>query len=153
MRRAPPPPGRSRQMATYGQLTSWAGPGRVTRLRREDVAGRRIPDAMKVPLVETGIPVAPGSTPHRARDDAARRRPAPAHLRWPAPPPHRAGGPRRPGRAPLVRRRTADRHGPLRPAGRRNALRQLGDRPVAGHPSPLRHPRHHLVAPRRARRP
>lgn len=46
-------------MATYAQPTPWAGPGRVTRFLREDVAGRRIPDAMKVPLVVTGIPVAP----------------------------------------------------------------------------------------------
>ncbi|MGW9380010.1 SUKH-4 family immunity protein [Streptomyces albidoflavus] len=46
-------------MATYDQLTWWAGPGGVTRLRREDVADWRIPDAAKVQLVETGIPVAP----------------------------------------------------------------------------------------------
>lgn len=69
-----------------------------------------------------------------------RSRPVPAHLGWPAPPPRRAGGPRRPGRADLVRWRTGDRQGPLRPAGRRSALRRLGDRPVTGHPSPPRHP-------------
>ncbi|MFE6719626.1 SUKH-4 family immunity protein [Streptomyces albidoflavus] len=60
-------------MATYDQLTSWAGPGGVTRLRREDVAGWRIPDAMKVHLVETGIPVAPRLTDQADPDTPAER--------------------------------------------------------------------------------
>jgi hypothetical protein len=46
-------------MVTYDQLTGWAGIGHVTRARQEVVAGWRIPDLMKVPLVEVGIPVAP----------------------------------------------------------------------------------------------
>lgn len=46
-------------MATYDQLTEWAGPGHDTRARREVVAGWRIPDFMKVQLVEVGIPAAP----------------------------------------------------------------------------------------------
>jgi hypothetical protein len=46
-------------MVTYDQLTEWAGIGHVTRARREVVAVWRIPDDMKVPLVEVGIPVAP----------------------------------------------------------------------------------------------
>ncbi|MGA4859512.1 SUKH-4 family immunity protein [Streptomyces koyangensis] len=59
-----PRPGKGRQVATYDQLTSWAGPEGVTRLRREDVAGWRIPDAAKVRLVETGTPVAPRLIEH-----------------------------------------------------------------------------------------
>ncbi|MFJ5268039.1 SUKH-4 family immunity protein [Streptomyces sp. NPDC088358] len=46
-------------MATYDQLTEWAGLGHVTRARRDVVADWRIPDFMKVQLVEVGIPVAP----------------------------------------------------------------------------------------------
>ncbi|EGE44773.1 SUKH-4 family immunity protein [Streptomyces griseus] len=45
-------------MATYDQLTAWAGPGHVTRAGRDDVAGWRIPGFAKVQLVEVGIPVA-----------------------------------------------------------------------------------------------
>ncbi|MFG2841550.1 SUKH-4 family immunity protein [Streptomyces zaomyceticus] len=46
-------------MATYDQLTEWAGPGHVTRAARDIVAGWRIPEFMKTQLVEVGIPVAP----------------------------------------------------------------------------------------------
>ncbi|MFD3377504.1 MULTISPECIES: SUKH-4 family immunity protein [unclassified Streptomyces] len=46
-------------MATYDQLTVWAGLGHVTRAGRDVVAAWRIPDFMKVQLVEVGIPVAP----------------------------------------------------------------------------------------------
>ncbi|WP_371601779.1 SUKH-4 family immunity protein [Streptomyces sp. NBC_01220] len=46
-------------MATYGQLTEWAGLGHVTRAGRDVVAGWRIPGFMKAQLVEVGIPVAP----------------------------------------------------------------------------------------------
>ncbi|MFF3356789.1 SUKH-4 family immunity protein [Streptomyces sp. NPDC002917] len=46
-------------MATYDQLTEWAGLGHVTRARRDVVASWRIQDFMKVQLVEVGIPVAP----------------------------------------------------------------------------------------------
>ncbi|MEV5146937.1 SUKH-4 family immunity protein [Streptomyces sp. NPDC052727] len=46
-------------MATYDQLTEWAGPGHVTRVGRDVVAGWRIPEFMKTQLVEVGIPVAP----------------------------------------------------------------------------------------------
>jgi hypothetical protein len=46
-------------MATYDQLTEWAGLGHVTRAGRDVVAGWRIPDFMKAQLVEVGIPVAP----------------------------------------------------------------------------------------------
>ncbi|MEU8718718.1 SUKH-4 family immunity protein [Streptomyces sp. NPDC048663] len=46
-------------MATYGQLTEWAGPGRVTRAGQDIVAGWRIPEFMKTQLVEVGIPMAP----------------------------------------------------------------------------------------------
>ncbi|MEU7116812.1 SUKH-4 family immunity protein [Streptomyces sp. NPDC046182] len=46
-------------MATYDQLTEWAGLGHVTRAGRNVVAGWRIPDFMKAQLVEVGIPVAP----------------------------------------------------------------------------------------------
>ncbi len=46
-------------MATYDQLTEWAGPGRVTRVGRGIVAGWRIPEFMKTQLVEVGVPVAP----------------------------------------------------------------------------------------------
>lgn len=46
-------------MATYDQLTEWAGLGHVTRAERDVVAGWRIPDFMKAQLVEVGIPVAP----------------------------------------------------------------------------------------------
>ncbi|MES5825256.1 SUKH-4 family immunity protein [Streptomyces sp. RG80] len=46
-------------MTTFDQLTGWAGLGHVTRARRDLVAGWRIPDIMKVQLVEVGIPVAP----------------------------------------------------------------------------------------------
>jgi hypothetical protein len=46
-------------MATYDQLTEWAGPGHVTRAGRDVVAGWWIPDSMKAQLVEVGIPVAP----------------------------------------------------------------------------------------------
>ncbi|MGW1846865.1 SUKH-4 family immunity protein [Streptomyces sp. NPDC001966] len=46
-------------MATYDQLTEWAGPGHVTRAGRGVVANWRIPNFMKAQLVEVGIPVAP----------------------------------------------------------------------------------------------
>lgn len=46
-------------MVTYDQLIGWAGIGQVTRAMRVVVADWRIPDLMKVPLVEVGIPVAP----------------------------------------------------------------------------------------------
>ncbi|MFB6827871.1 SUKH-4 family immunity protein [Streptomyces hydrogenans] len=46
-------------MATYDQLTVWAGPGHVTRAGRDVVAGWRIPDSAKAQLVEVGIPTAP----------------------------------------------------------------------------------------------
>lgn len=46
-------------MATYDQLTEWAGLGHVTRAGRDVVAGWRIPGFMKAQLVEVGIPVAP----------------------------------------------------------------------------------------------
>ncbi|MEV5783931.1 SUKH-4 family immunity protein [Streptomyces sp. NPDC052287] len=46
-------------MATYDQLTEWAGLGHVKRARRDVVADWRILDFMKVQLVEVGIPVAP----------------------------------------------------------------------------------------------
>ncbi|MER6349313.1 SUKH-4 family immunity protein [Streptomyces sp. NPDC001595] len=46
-------------MATYDQLTEWAGLGHVTRAGWGIVSGWRIPDAMKAQLVEVGIPVAP----------------------------------------------------------------------------------------------
>ncbi|TXS22176.1 hypothetical protein EAO71_25695 [Streptomyces sp. ms191] len=46
-------------MATYDQLTEWAGPEHVTRAGRDIVAGWRIPEFMKTQLVEVGIPVAP----------------------------------------------------------------------------------------------
>ncbi|WP_405861847.1 SUKH-4 family immunity protein [Streptomyces sp. NBC_00090] len=46
-------------MATYGQLTEWAGPGHVTRAGRDVVASWRIPGFMKAQLVEVDIPVAP----------------------------------------------------------------------------------------------
>jgi hypothetical protein len=46
-------------MATYDQLTEWAGPDRVTRVGRDAVAGWRIPELMKAQLVEVGVPVAP----------------------------------------------------------------------------------------------
>lgn len=46
-------------MATYDQLTEWAGLGHVTRASRDVVASWRIPDAMKAQLVEVGIPVTP----------------------------------------------------------------------------------------------
>ncbi|MFD3307220.1 SUKH-4 family immunity protein [Streptomyces sp. NPDC058694] len=46
-------------MATYDQLTAWAGLGHVTRAGRDVVAAWRIPDFMKAQLVEVGIPVAP----------------------------------------------------------------------------------------------
>jgi hypothetical protein len=46
-------------MATYDQLTEWAGLGHVTRAGRDAVAGWRIPGFMKAQLVEVSIPVAP----------------------------------------------------------------------------------------------
>ncbi|MDX2291826.1 MULTISPECIES: SUKH-4 family immunity protein [Streptomyces] len=46
-------------MATYDQLTEWAGLGNVTRAERDTVAGWRIPGFMKAQLVEVGIPLAP----------------------------------------------------------------------------------------------
>ncbi|MEU9201465.1 SUKH-4 family immunity protein [Streptomyces sp. NPDC048332] len=46
-------------MATYDQLTEWAGLGHVTRAGRDVVAGWRIPDSPKAQLAEVGIPVAP----------------------------------------------------------------------------------------------
>ncbi|MEU3262480.1 SUKH-4 family immunity protein [Streptomyces bacillaris] len=46
-------------MATYDQLTEWAGLGHVTRARRDVVVGWQIPDFLKTQLVEVGIPVAP----------------------------------------------------------------------------------------------
>ncbi|MFF5706591.1 SUKH-4 family immunity protein [Streptomyces sp. NPDC012794] len=46
-------------MATYDQLTAWAGLGHVTRAGQDVVAGWRIPDSAKAQLVEVGIPVAP----------------------------------------------------------------------------------------------
>ncbi|WP_406504072.1 SUKH-4 family immunity protein [Streptomyces sp. NBC_01602] len=46
-------------MTTYDQLTGWAGLGHVTRARRDVVAGWRVPDLVKVQLIEVGIPIAP----------------------------------------------------------------------------------------------
>ncbi|MEU4272952.1 SUKH-4 family immunity protein [Streptomyces sp. NPDC026092] len=46
-------------MATYDQLTEWAGLGHVRRAGRDIVAGWRIPGFMKAQLVEVGIPVTP----------------------------------------------------------------------------------------------
>ncbi|MFK0016244.1 SUKH-4 family immunity protein [Streptomyces sp. NPDC091027] len=46
-------------MATYDQLTEWAGLGHVTRAGRDVMARWRIPGFMKAQLVEVGIPVAP----------------------------------------------------------------------------------------------
>ncbi|MEV6398485.1 SUKH-4 family immunity protein [Streptomyces sp. NPDC051907] len=46
-------------MATYDQLTEWAGLGHVTRAGQDVVAGWRIPDFMKAQIIEVGIPVAP----------------------------------------------------------------------------------------------
>jgi hypothetical protein len=46
-------------MATYDQLTEWAGLEHVTRAGRDGVAGWRIPEVMKAQLVDVGIPVAP----------------------------------------------------------------------------------------------
>ncbi|MFF9162184.1 SUKH-4 family immunity protein [Streptomyces longwoodensis] len=46
-------------MATYDQLTEWAGLGHVRRAGRDVVTGWRIPGFMKAQLVEVGIPVAP----------------------------------------------------------------------------------------------
>ncbi|MEV8231325.1 hypothetical protein AB0P41_35725 [Streptomyces sp. NPDC079167] len=39
-------------MATYDQLTEWAGPEHVTRAGRDIVAAWRIPEFMKTQLVE-----------------------------------------------------------------------------------------------------
>lgn len=143
MRRVPRP-GKGRQVATYDQLTSWAGPEGVTRLRREDVAGWRIPDAAKVRLVETGTPVAP-----RLVERVTTQREAVPSLLSSGGPLHRRPSGRTPTPRPSGPRSVSHRGplGPLRPAGRRDALCQLGDRPAAGHPPPLRHPRHHLGEP------
>ncbi|MGA4980128.1 SUKH-4 family immunity protein [Streptomyces cinereoruber] len=46
-------------MATYDQLTEWAGLGHVTRAGHNIVAGWRISDFAKAQLVEVGIPLAP----------------------------------------------------------------------------------------------
>ncbi|MER5893352.1 SUKH-4 family immunity protein [Streptomyces sp. NPDC001876] len=46
-------------MATYDQLSEWAGLEHVTRAGRDAVAGWRIPGFMKAQLVEVGIPVVP----------------------------------------------------------------------------------------------
>ncbi|MFI9121330.1 SUKH-4 family immunity protein [Streptomyces bikiniensis] len=46
-------------MATYDQLTEWAGLGHVTRAGQNVVAGWRIPGFTKAQLVEVGIPLAP----------------------------------------------------------------------------------------------
>ncbi|MEU6324256.1 SUKH-4 family immunity protein [Streptomyces sp. NPDC047009] len=46
-------------MVTYDELTGWAGGGQVMRAEPEVVAGWRIPERMKVLLVEVGVPVAP----------------------------------------------------------------------------------------------
>ncbi|MFJ5079497.1 SUKH-4 family immunity protein [Streptomyces sp. NPDC088553] len=46
-------------MATYDQLTEWAGLGHVTQAGRGDVAGWRISGFAKTQLVEVGIPLAP----------------------------------------------------------------------------------------------
>ncbi|MFE1269861.1 SUKH-4 family immunity protein [Streptomyces sp. NPDC058757] len=46
-------------MATYDQLTEWAGLGHVTRAGRDGVAGWRISGFAKAQLVEVGIPLAP----------------------------------------------------------------------------------------------
>ncbi|MEU9858918.1 SUKH-4 family immunity protein [Streptomyces sp. NPDC047974] len=46
-------------MATYDQLTEWAGLGHVTRAGRDVVADWQIPGFMKAQLVEVGVPVAP----------------------------------------------------------------------------------------------
>lgn len=59
-----PRSGKGRRAATYDPPTSRARPARLTRLRREDMAGRSIPDAMKAQLAETGIPVAPRRIEH-----------------------------------------------------------------------------------------
>ncbi|MFJ6662229.1 SUKH-4 family immunity protein [Streptomyces sp. NPDC091377] len=45
-------------MATYDQLTEWAGLGHVTRAGQDDVASWRLPDSWKAQLVEVGIAVA-----------------------------------------------------------------------------------------------
>ncbi|MFI8905641.1 SUKH-4 family immunity protein [Streptomyces albidoflavus] len=123
MRRAPPPPGRSRQMATYGQLTSWAGPGRVTRLRREDVAGRRIPDAMKVPLVETGVPVAPRLTERVTTQREADPSCSPPAARSTAPPSRRTPTPRPSAPRPVSNRRPARSTSPCRTEKRASPTR------------------------------
>lgn len=62
--RCVPRSGKGRRAATYDPPTSRARPARVTRLRREDMAGQSIPDAMKAQLAETGIPVAPRRIEH-----------------------------------------------------------------------------------------
>ncbi|MFG2432832.1 SUKH-4 family immunity protein [Streptomyces sp. NPDC048590] len=46
-------------MATFDQLTEWAGPGRVTRASPDVVAAWRIPGRARAQLIEVGIPVAP----------------------------------------------------------------------------------------------
>lgn len=46
-------------MATYNQLTEWAGLGHATRAEWDIVAGWRIPAEMKALLVDVGIPAAP----------------------------------------------------------------------------------------------
>ncbi|MGW9031715.1 SUKH-4 family immunity protein [Streptomyces sp. NPDC055722] len=46
-------------MVTYDGLTGWAGGGQVMRADPEVVARWRIPERMKVLLVEVGVPVAP----------------------------------------------------------------------------------------------
>ncbi|NNN32443.1 hypothetical protein HLK59_19170 [Streptomyces sp. S3(2020)] len=46
-------------MTTFDDLTEWAGLSHVTQAREDVVAGWRIPDFMKVQLVNVGIPVAP----------------------------------------------------------------------------------------------
>ncbi|MFE1478918.1 SUKH-4 family immunity protein [Streptomyces cyaneofuscatus] len=46
-------------MATYDQLTEWAGLGHVTRAGQNVVADWRIPGFMKAQLFEVGIPLAP----------------------------------------------------------------------------------------------
>lgn len=90
------------------------------------MAGRSIPDAMKAQLAETGIPVAPRRIEH-----VTTPREAASSLLASVGPLHRLLGsptsvPRLSGPRSVSNRGSAR---PLRPAGRRGALRQLGDRP------------------------
>jgi hypothetical protein len=79
-------------MATYDQLTEWAGLGHVTRAGRDVVAGWQIPGFMKAQLVEVGVPVAPRLIERVVMQSEAD--PVLLTSRGPALPSHRAGGPR-----------------------------------------------------------